>query len=70
MVTNEKISKSPLLLSENGHKKCPKTKSQKYFWEFLFIFLKITEKKVLNWDFIVSRLELLFLEQCISSRPG
>jgi len=34
MVTNEKNSKTLLGNPENGHTKCPKTKSQKYFWEF------------------------------------
>jgi len=44
MVTNEKIFKSLLGLSEIGHNKCPKTKSQKYFWESI-AFLKESLKK-------------------------
>jgi hypothetical protein len=55
MVTKKKISKSLLGVFKNGHKKCPKTKSQKYFWEFYSFFYKITEKKVLLGDFIVTK---------------
>jgi hypothetical protein len=45
MVTNEKIFKSLLGLSEIGHNKCPKTKSQKYFWEIVSIFKESLKKR-------------------------
>jgi len=39
MVTTKEKSQDFFRKVKNGHKKCPKMKSQKYFWENVLVFL-------------------------------